>query len=111
MANDNDVNAAANNAANAPGGLPNPEPMDIDPVVVNVLKGAAAKAGLTAERIREAALRAPGEDLTTGDISVFGQLLLEKVFNNDVLLSARRLEQEEDTQRRRKEMAAETVIF
>ena len=108
MANDNDVNAAANNAANAPGGPPIPEPMDVDPVVVNILKGAASAAGVTAERIREAALRAPGEDLTTGDIAVFGRLLLEKVFSNDVLLNARRLEQEEDTQRRRKEMAAET---
>ena len=106
MANANDVDAAAN-AANVPGGLPEPEPMDIDPVLVNMLKGVAIKAGLTADIVREATNRAPGEAVTTGDLGLLGQLLMQKVFTKDVLLEARRLEQEEDTQRRRAEMAAE----
>ena len=90
MANDNDVDAAAN-AANAAGDLPEPEPMDVDPVLVNMLKGVAIKAGLTADMVREATNRAPGEAVTTGDLGLLGQLLKERVFTKDVLLDARRL--------------------
>ena len=105
MANDNDVDAAAN-AANAAGDLPQPEPMDVDPVLVNMFKGIAIKAGLTADMVRETANRAPGEAVTTGDLSWIGQLIKERVLTKDALLDARRLEQEADTQRRRAEMAA-----
>ena len=98
--------AAATAAAND---IPLPsEPMVVDNGVLDILRSVAHHSGFTVDLRLRAAGREPGEDPTMGDMARLGQIFSEKVFGTDQLLVARQLEAEEDANRRRTEMAADT---
>ena len=84
-----------------------PVPMEVEGEVMDVLQEVAATAHLTADMLRTAVHKAPGEHFTTGDIVALGQMFRTKVLVTDPLIASRRAEAEKDAQRRRTEMAAE----
>ena len=84
------------------------EPMEVDEDLMTMLRELAIRGRLTADMIREYTRREPGEAITTGDIANLGQMIREKVLIADQLTAARQQEAEEDSTRRRAEMAADT---
>ena len=84
-----------------------PVPMEVEGEVIDVLSMIAANAHLTADMLRSAVHKAPGEHFTTGDIAALGQMFRTKVLVTDPVIASRRAEAEEDALRRRTEMAAE----
>jgi hypothetical protein len=82
-------------------------PMEVDDDLMAMMKELVVQGGFTVERIRTFARREPGEEVTKGDLADLGQMIGEKVLNNDQQVFARQKEAVLDSERRRTEMAAE----
>ena len=83
-------------------------PMEVDDNLMGLLKELAIRGGFTADDIRGFTRPEPGEAITMGDMVDLGQMIREKVLTADKQIFARQQEAEDDSTRRRAEMAADT---
>ena len=95
-------------AAAAAAGDTHEAPMEVEDNLMGLLKELAIRGGLTAKDIRGFTRREPGEAITTGDMVDLGQMIREKVLTADKQIFARQQEAEDDSTRRRAEMATDT---
>ena len=104
MANPNPVDGAA---YALPADVNGDEPMEVDPLVTEMITGAVKAIRLTANDLLRAVGRKPGESPTQGDVQHLGDLMWNRlIISPETAINARQIEADDEAARRRREMAA-----